>query len=169
MRRNLFKSMFKKKQTPSQRLYKALLDNGGFEKNIKDKNGKLHKIESDKPSNEYFELRVKSCEDESVVFNAVIMYGVDREDKNKNIIYIEKFGRQTEEAYGIGKEVAKFIREIAEKYRFQYIQCNAVATFNPMMKYLEQEKLEEFYFKYMNGKKVIFEIVPNSDHIDFFD
>lgn len=125
------------------------------------------KIISSFHSPEAFTLKAISNIDNTEMFFAELSYGKDRMDSNIHIIHIDKFGRTTKDSLGLGKEVAIFIREIAEEFGFQYIQCHAkAAIYPPENKYLNQEQLELFYEKYLNGKNTSFKLVKNSSHIN---
>lgn len=137
-------------------------------------NGNKYYIIPVSPSNTSFDLVVKDEYGEEV-FCATIIYGIycserGRHSKNnEHILYIDKFRRKTQCRKGIGREMAKYIRELAESRGFTIIGAHIVASFNPFNNTMQQEELEAFYKKYLNGKNVKFVPMNNSDCIDSVD
>ncbi len=137
-------------------------------------NGNKYYVVPVYPSNNSFELVVKDESGEEV-FCATILYGLYRTDQNQHtkksqhILYIEKFSRKTPHRKGIGKEMAKYIRELAESRGFTIIGAHIVALFDPIRDTMKQEDLEVFYRNFLNGKNVRFVPMENSDCIDSVD
>lgn len=112
-----------------------------------------------------FELDVKDVTGKRV-FIAVLLYGPRRSNPYQHMLYIEAFQRLTDHRCGIGKEMAKYIREMAESRGFNVIGVHAVAAPFTCIDAMDQEQLKEFYKKYLNGKKVSLEFMENNDDVE---
>lgn len=114
-----------------------------------------------------FELGVKDAAGNSV-FKVVVLYGPHRSNPQQHVLYIDSFNRLTDHRCGIGKEMAEYIRKMAESRGFNVIGVHAVAAPYECKEAMNQKQLEEFYKKYLNGKNVSLKFMENSDHVEFY-
>lgn len=185
---NIVKNFFKTKpktdegKTPSQQLwddiqrdYYCCDEMGNYklsdEKGFLDKevfiNGNKYCLVPCDLSSCSFRLNVTNEADDTV-FSVVILYGQNVCDSNQHILYIQEFYRLTECRCGIGKEMAKYIREMAESRGFSIIGVHAVAEPYAHIDAMNQEQLENFYKEYLNGENVRLELMENSDCVKCF-
>ena len=114
-----------------------------------------------------FKLEVKDEADKDV-FTVKILYGPRCSKPNQHVLYIETFQRLTDYRCGIGKEMLKYVREMAESRGFNVIVVNAVAMPCTCKDAMNQEQLEKFYEKYLNGTNVSLEFMNNSDDVGYY-
>lgn len=180
------KKLFSKKNkeiSPSRKLCNAIQrdywgcdDNGQYlplgKKGFLDRefciNEKTYSTVSSDQSNVSIKITVKDADDKDV-FRLTLLYGEKEGCDNEHIIYIERFQRLSEHSCGIGSEMARFIRELAENYGFKIIGVHPCATINEKMGYMSQEKLKEFYERHLNSDHVKLEFMRNSDCIKYIN
>lgn len=131
-------------------------------------NGNKYDVVPQSPTNDSFELIVKD-ESGKTVFSAKIFYGPCVTDPDCHILYIDDFCRKTPYRQGIGKEMAKYIRELAENRGFTIIGIHIVAQPNLYEDAMSDEQLKVFYNNYLNGKNVKLESMENSDCVGSVD
>ena len=178
MIRGLFGKLFKsnvinEQETPSRKLCDDI-QNDYWGSNRDNRNGFLEKelfidgqkynVVSSEQSDSSFKVMVED-EYNTKVFSMQILYGIKRDSNDQHIIYIERFCRLNEHSCGIGKEMAIYIRNLAESRGFQIIGVHPVAETVANKGYMNQEELEKFYKKYLNGENVRLEFLDNSDCI----
>lgn len=169
----LFKSKvtINKKETPSRKLCDDI-QNDYWGSNRNNRNGFLEKelcidgnkyyVVSSEQSDCSFKITVENTYN-TKVFSMQILYGKKRDSNDQHIIYIERFCRLSDHSCGIGKEMAIYIRNLAESRGFQIIGVHPVAETVADKGYMNQENLKKFYKKYLNGENVKLEFMDNSD------
>lgn len=140
----------------------TLLNKKGFLEKELCINGQKYNVVSSEQNNTSFKITVEDIYNKRV-FSMQILYGKKCDSSDQHIIYIERFCRLSDHSCGIGKEMAIYIRELAESRGFQIIGVHPVAEAVADKGYMDQENLEKFYEKYLNGENVKLEFMNNSD------
>ena len=186
---NIFKNLYNakpivsKRDSPSERLCAAILrdywcyDEYGklkpsYGKGFLDRelliSGNKYNVVSKSPVNDSFELIVKDDSGKKV-FSTKILYGQYVTNPNHHILYIDDFCRYTPQRQGVGKEMAKYIRELAENMGFTIIGVHIVAQPNLYKDAMNQEQLKAFYDNYLNSKNVRLESMENGNCVSSID
>lgn len=181
----LFSSNLKinKKETPSRKLCDdiqhdywgldqnnryTLLSKKGFLEDEFCINEQKYSVVSSEQNNCSFKIAVEDIYSKKI-FEMQILYGNKSNSSDQHIIYIERFCRLSDHSCGIGRQMAIYIRKLAESRGFQVIGVHPVAEIVGNKGYMNQENLEKFYKQYLNGKSVKLEFMNNSNNISYVD
>lgn len=173
-----YKSEINERESPSRKLcddiprdYYGINQSGHFVRLV-NKNGFLNNefcINGIKYSSicgvvndELFEIIIKDKAKRDV-FLLEVLYGVNLNNPNQHMLYINKFCRLSGQKCGMGSRMADFIKDLAESRGFRIIGVNPVAVEDGNNEYMNQEELVDFYERHLNGNNVKLEIMKNSD------